>query len=179
MSFMENQVRGYKCPLYRRRTAQFKLHPFTFFAPVSMLGSFSVEEKAVLYGVTDGIPEYPSRIQPGLDMDTAFVSLFFEESGRLFEEPFNFLKQELREPAFYHSILTAMAGGAGEMVYRYIVKPQLNDFMGTVFETICLQYLYLPQIYRRLPFPLGNAGRWRGNNPEKQRQEEMVKIDIA
>ena len=179
MSFMEKQVRGYKCPLYRRRTAQFKLHPFTFFAPVSMLGSFSVEEKAVLYGVTDGIPEYPSRIQPGTDMDTAFVSLFFEESGRLFEEPFNFLKQELREPAFYHSILTAVASGTGEMVYRHIVKPQLNDFMGAIFKTIYLQYLYLPRVYRKLPSPLRNAGRWRGNNPEKQRQEEMVKIDIA
>lgn len=124
-----------------------------------MLECFSAEEKAVLYGVTGGIPEYLSRIHPGTDMDTAIVSLFFEESGRLFGEPSNLLKQELREPASYHSILTAVAGGAGEMVYRYIVKPQLNDFMGTVFETICLQYLYLPQIYRRLPFPLGNVGR--------------------
>ena len=30
MSFMENQVLGYKSPLYGRRTAQFKLNPFTF-----------------------------------------------------------------------------------------------------------------------------------------------------
>ena len=85
---------------------------------------------------------------------------FFEESGRLFEEPFSFLKQELRELAFYHSILIAMAGGAGEMVYRYIVKPQLNDFMGAIFKTIYLQYLYLPQVYRKLPSPLRNARRW-------------------
>ena len=31
MSFMENQVLGYQSPLYGRRTAQFKLLPFTFF----------------------------------------------------------------------------------------------------------------------------------------------------
>ena len=56
---------------------------------------------------------------------------------------------------------------------------QLNDFMGTVFETICRQYLYLPQIYRRLPFPLRNAGRWRGNNPEKRRQKDAVQYRAA
>lgn len=245
MSFMEEQVLGYKSPLYGRRTAQFKLHPFTFFEAAAMLDSFSLEERAILYGVTGGIPEYISRIQPGADMDTAITSLFFEESGRLFEEPSNLLKQELREPASYHSILSAVAGGAsrmneiatktgletggcsnqlaslialeivkkerpitenessrktlyrladsmflfwyrfvrpnisaisagaGQMVYQHIVKPQMNDFMGTVFETICLQYLYLPQVYKGLPFPLGNAGRWWGNNPEKRRQEEI------
>ena len=97
MSFMEKQVLGYKSPLYGRRTAQFKLHPFTFFEASPMLESFSAEEKAVLYGVTGGIPEYLSRIHPGTDMDTAIVSLFFEESGRLFGEPSNLLKQELRE----------------------------------------------------------------------------------
>ena len=80
-----------------------------------MLECFSAEEKAVLYGVTGGIPEYLSRIHPGTDMDTAIVSLFFEESGRLFGEPSNLLKQELREPASYHSILTAVAGGASRM----------------------------------------------------------------
>ena len=30
MSFMENQVLGYKSPLYGRRSAQFKITPFTF-----------------------------------------------------------------------------------------------------------------------------------------------------
>ncbi|MDR1689385.1 MAG: ATP-binding protein, partial [Clostridiales bacterium] len=31
MSFMENQVLGYQSPLYGRRTAQFKILPFSFF----------------------------------------------------------------------------------------------------------------------------------------------------
>ena len=80
---------------------------------------------------------------------------------------------------FVRPNISAVSAGAGEMVYRHIVKPQLNDFMGTVFETICRQYLYLPQIYRRLPFPLGNAGRWWGNNPEKRRQEDAVQYRAA
>ena len=58
MSFMEEQVLGYKSPLYGRRTAQFKIHPFTYFEAKEMLSSYTNEEQAVLYGVTGGIPEF-------------------------------------------------------------------------------------------------------------------------
>ena len=103
MSFMEEQVLGYKSPLYGRRTAQFKLHPFTFFEARKMLTGFSPEEQAVLYGVTGGIPEYLSRISQTQTMDENILELFFDESGRLFEEPVNLLKQELREPCLLYT----------------------------------------------------------------------------
>lgn len=76
MSFMEEQVLGYKSPLYGRRTAQFKLHPFTFFEARKMLTGFSPEEQAVLYGVTGGIPEYLSRISQTQTMDENILELF-------------------------------------------------------------------------------------------------------
>ena len=63
MSFMEHQVLGYKSPLYGRRTAQFKIHPFTFFEARNLCPEFTREEQAVIYGVTGGIPEYLSRIK--------------------------------------------------------------------------------------------------------------------
>lgn len=53
--------------------------------------------------MTGGIPEYLSRISQTQTMDENILELFFDESGRLFEEPVNLLKQELREPASYHS----------------------------------------------------------------------------
>ena len=97
MSFMEEQVLGYKSPLYGRRTAQFKLHPFSYFEAKEMLSEFSTEEQAVLYGVTGGIPEYLSRIRINQSMDDNIKELFFDESGRLFDEPGNLLKQELQD----------------------------------------------------------------------------------
>ena len=245
MSFMEEQVLGYKSPLYGRRTAQFKLHPFTFYEARKMLTGFSPEEQAVLYGVTGGIPEYLSRISQTRTMDENILELFFDESGRLFEEPVNLLKQELREPASYHSIISAIAGGAsrineiatktgmetsgcsnqiasltalgiirretpvtegvssrktiyrledsmflfwyrfvrpnmsgiiqnaGETIYEHVVKPNMSDYMGRVFEDMCRQYLYHPQVYATLPFLPGNIGRWWGTDPVKKRQEEI------
>lgn len=115
MSFMENQVLGYKSPLYGRRTAQFKIRPFTFFESRQLLAGFSGEEQAILYGATGGVPEYLSRIKSNLSMDDNLCQLFFEESGRLYEEPSNLLKQELREPATYHSIISAIAQGASKL----------------------------------------------------------------
>lgn len=250
MSFMEEQVLGYKSPLYGRRTAQFKIHPFTFFESRRMLMDFSAEDQAVLYGVTGGIPEYLSRINERYSLDENVIQLFFEESGRLFEEPVNLMKQELKEPMTYHSIISAIAGGAsklneiatrtgletsgcsnqisslialgivrrevpvtepvtsrktlycledsmfwfwyrfvrpnissisrgvGEQVYRTLVLPQLSDFMGHIFEEICKQYLYLPDIYSRLPFTIGDVGRWWGNNPRMKRQEEIDLMSV-
>ena len=59
-----------------------------------MLSGFQREEQAVLYGVTGGIPEYLSHIQGNLSVHENIAQLFFEESGRLFEEPLNLMKQE-------------------------------------------------------------------------------------
>ena len=178
-----------------------------------MLGNYSPGQQAIFYGVTGGIPEYLSRIDMNLGVDENVIQLFFEESGRLFEEPVNLMKQELKEPMTYPSIIAAIASGArrlneiatktgletsggsnqlsslislgmvkkempvtepetgrktlyqlsdsmflfwyrfvrpnvssiirgvGEQVYDSIVKPQMNDFMGSVFEEICKQYL--------------------------------------
>ena len=251
MSFMENQVLGYKSPLYGRRTAQFKLHPFTFSEARQMLGGYSAEDQAILYGITGGIPEYLNRIDPTMSVDENILDLFFDESGRLFEEPTNLLKQELKEPASYHSIISAIASGSSRMNeiatktgletggcsnlltslislgivkrevpitekessrktlyqlcdnmflfwYRFVrpntsaisrgsgaaiyyskVKPQLMDFMGKIFEEICIQYLFSPTVYDTAPFPIGNIGRWWGTNPKTKMQEEIDIVAIS
>ena len=115
MSFMEKQVLGYKSPLYGRRTAQYKLLPFDYLESAEMLPGFTHEEKIVLYGVTGGIPEYLSRIDNTLSLQENARDLFFDPSGRLFEEPSNLLKQELKIPETYNAIITAIADGRSKL----------------------------------------------------------------
>jgi AAA+ ATPase superfamily predicted ATPase len=55
---MENQVLGYKSPLYGRRTAQFKIEPLDYYDVADYFHSFSLEKKLLAYGVTGGIPQY-------------------------------------------------------------------------------------------------------------------------
>lgn len=115
MSFMEYQVLGYKSPLYGRRTAQFKIKPFTYYESAELLTGFNNEEQAVLYGITGGIPDYLSRIDLKLSVKENIENLFLSESGHLYEEPSNLLKQELREPATYNGIIAAIANGASKL----------------------------------------------------------------
>jgi AAA+ ATPase superfamily predicted ATPase len=115
MSFMEHQVLGYKSPLYGRRTAQYKLLPFDYLESAEMCSGFDHEEKIILYSVTGGIPEYLSRIDRSLSLRENVRELFFDPSGRLFEEPSNLLKQELKFPETYNAIITAIAEGGSKL----------------------------------------------------------------
>ncbi|MCH4890628.1 ATP-binding protein [Acidaminobacter sp. JC074] len=115
MSFMENQVLGYKSPLYGRRTIQFKIKAFNFLTSSEMLSGYSLEDKILLHVITGGIPEYLSRIDKTVTAKDNIVGLFFNESGHLYEEPSNLLKQELRDPATYNGIIEAIANGASRL----------------------------------------------------------------
>ena len=74
---------------------------------------------------------------------------------------------------FVFKNMSLIVSGHGEMVYENIVKPQLNDFMGIVFEDIAKQYLLDLIKNNAAPFFLGNIGKWWGNNPTLKRQEEI------
>ena len=115
MSFMENQVLGYKSPLYGRRTSQFKILPLTFFEALPFYNGFSDFDKATLYGVTGGIPEYLSKLNQNSSVRNNIINLFLSPSGYLYEEPSNLIKQELREPAIYNGIIEAIACGASRL----------------------------------------------------------------
>jgi len=115
MSFMENQVLGYKSPLYGRRSCQFKIEPFRYYECSKLLTGFNEIEKITLFGICGGIPEYVSRINNNLSVQQNAENLFFNPSGRLFEEPSSLLKQELKAPQTYNAIISAIASGATKM----------------------------------------------------------------
>lgn len=85
MSFMENQVLGYKSPLYGRRTAQFKVLPFNFFESKQFLKNFKPEDQAILYGITGGIPEYLNQIDNKLSIKPNITNLFLTPSGNFYK----------------------------------------------------------------------------------------------
>ena len=244
MSFMENQVLGYKSPLYGRKTSQLKIQPFDFFESRALCANFTPEQQATLYGALWGVPEYYMHINSKKGLNENLIDLFFRPGGRLFEEPLNLLKQEMRAPATYNAVITAIAQGAsrlneiatkagletgatsnvlsslmelgivrreipatekssrksiyvindtmyrfwftfvwnyltninrgvGDLVYKKFVEDKINEYMGHVFEDICLQYLYTEKGLTALPFLPENIGRWWGNDPKKKREEEI------
>lgn len=115
MSFMENQVLGYQSPLYGRRTGQFKIEPLNYKETAMFNPDLDNATNAFVYGITGGIPHYINKLNVGGDLRNALIENFFDRSSYLFEEPTNLLKQELREPGVYNSIITAIAEGSSRM----------------------------------------------------------------
>lgn len=115
MSYMEDHVLAYKAPLYGRRTAQMKLLPFDFEETCHYFKNFSDEDKALIYGIVGGTPQYLLQMDDRLSVEDNIKNTFLNPISFLYEEPVNLLKQEVREPAIYTAIITAIAAGASRM----------------------------------------------------------------
>lgn len=115
MSYMEDHVLAYKSPLYGRRTAQIKLLPFDFEETCRYFKNLSNEDKALIYGIVGGTPQYLLQINDSLSVEENIKNTFLNPMSFLYEEPINLLKQEVREPAIYTAIITAIAAGASRM----------------------------------------------------------------
>lgn len=115
MSYMEDQVLAYKAPLYGRRTAQLKILPFEFLEACNYFKNFSDDDKALAYGIVGGTPQYLLQLNDTHSIKENIQRMYLNPSSFLFEEPNNLLKQEVREPAIYNAVITAIASGAGKL----------------------------------------------------------------
>ena len=115
MSFMEKEVLNHKSPLFGRRTAQFRLEPLTYLDAAKFHPELPPDVNALIYGITGGIPHYINKLDVKSSLKDALLENVFDTSAYLFEEPENLLKQELREPAIYNSIIAAIANGAARL----------------------------------------------------------------
>lgn len=133
MSYMEDHVLAYKAPLYGRRTAQIKLLPFDFEETCRYFKHYNAEEKALAYGIMGGTPQYLLQMNDGLSIEENIKNTYLNPTAAIFEEPINLLKQEVREPAIYTAIITAIATGASRM----------SEISGKVDEetNVCSTYL--------------------------------------
>lgn len=115
VGFMEREVLGEKSPLFGRRTAQIHLQPLSFAESRRFFPEWTAEDQLCAYGILGGIPQYLKQFDPGGTIASNVQERLLEKTAYLFEEPKNLLRQELRQPALYHSILTAVAGGASKI----------------------------------------------------------------
>ncbi|KAB5608320.1 ATP-binding protein [Bifidobacterium jacchi] len=110
--FMESKVLGYKSPLYGRRNAQIRLKPFDLFEACQLMPPNAHWQTRIHYYATlGGTPYYLEQIDPDLTFAQNMQARCFSQNGILYEEPMMLLRQELREPALYSSILDAVGAG--------------------------------------------------------------------
>ena len=71
---------------------------------------------------------------------------------------------------------TLLETGAQDVVWEKRVKPDLNHYMGLVFEKICKEYLLRKNSRGELPLLFTKIGRWWGTDKKKHSQ---VEIDLV
>lgn len=157
ISFMENEVLGHKSPLFGRRTAQMKIDGFDYYDAAKMMEGFSFEDKIKLYSCIGGTPHYLSQIDKSLTYEENIKDLYFNVSGYLYEEPTMLLQQELREPAMYNSIISAIASGASKL---NDIATKINEDTSKTVKYINT-LLNLKILHKEYPF---------GDNPAKSRK---------
>lgn len=115
ISFMENEVLSEKSPIFGRRNSQINVKPFNYLEAAEFMPGYSIEEKAICYGITGGIAKYLSLIDVSKSLDENIVDLFFRNTGYLYEEPNNLLVQEFRNVAVYNDIINTIASGSNKI----------------------------------------------------------------
>lgn len=77
---------------------------------------------------------------------------------------------------FVYRYKSMVEQGLAEVVYTKKIETYFNEYMGGIFEDICLEYLIRKNREQKLPFIVEEFGTWWGNNSIEKRQEE---IDIV
>ena len=116
VSFMLNDVMGYKSPLYGRCTGSMEVLPFDYLESAEFFPNYSAEEKLIAYGILGGVPRYLNAFDPKRSLKENLISEILADGAFLNDEPQTLLRMELREPAVYNSILEAVANGCNRVV---------------------------------------------------------------
>ena len=113
LGFMEREVLGRASPLFGRRTAQIHLQPFGYLDAARFHPRWSLADRARAYFLVGGLPQYLLCLDDGRSIDGNMRRSLLDEFAPLFHEPTFLLREELREVAPYHAVLSAVASGHG------------------------------------------------------------------
>lgn len=112
VSFMKDEVLAESAPLHGRSDLELKLHPFNYIETAEFLDSYTNEEKAICYGLTNGVAKYIEQFDTALSLEENIVNQFYSIGGYFSEEQIKtVITNERQNPALYNSIISAVATG--------------------------------------------------------------------
>ena len=140
VSFMVNDVMGYKSPLYGRITAQIEIKPFDYLDSAKFFPHYDIEEQIQAYGILGGIPRYLEAFDDRKSIEENIAAHILSENAFLHEEPQMLLRMELREPSVYNTILESIAAGYNK---QSLIADHIHEE-----RTKCGKYLQVLQSIR-------------------------------
>ena len=132
MSFIEKKVLSEKSPLYGRATGIYKMNELPFNDAIKFFPEYSDEDKMLAYSVLGGIPHYLRQFDPKLPLRDNIIRNVLTKGCVLYSEVEFLIRQELREPAMYNTIIEAVALGNTALNDIY-TKTQLDKVKISVY----------------------------------------------
>lgn len=121
MSYIEKEILSEKNPLYGRATGIYKMLPMSFKDSSLFFNKWKIKDKIIAYSILGGIPYYLSQFDSKKSLKENICSNILKKGSILYSEPEFLIRQELREPATYNTIIQAIAMG----------KTSFNDIQQT------------------------------------------------
>lgn len=116
VSMMEKGVLSHKSPLYGRKTAHLRISQIPFSYLHDFFPMNSIEKNIEFYSILGGIPFYLEKFSDKKKTFENAKEQILHKRGKLYEEVDFLLKEELREPDVYKTILSAVASGKTKVV---------------------------------------------------------------
>jgi len=110
ISMMEKKVLGHKSPLYGRRTGQFLIRPFNL-KDVKRYLKKSMKTSIEIYSVFGGTPAYILAFDKRRSLFYNIENNLLRWDSFLYKDVEFLLREELSEPRYYFSILSAIGKG--------------------------------------------------------------------
>ena len=107
--FVQNVLTG---PAYGRNTGALQLRPLGYRDAGLFFPGWSHEDQVRAYAVVGGVPHYLLQLDPGHPLVWNVQQHVLRRGAVLYQEAELLVREELREPRIYFSILRAISGGA-------------------------------------------------------------------
>ncbi|MGH2388414.1 MAG: ATP-binding protein [Chloroflexota bacterium] len=145
-------------PLYRRRTRQLLVEPFTYRDAARFFPHWTELDRLLAWGVAGGVPSYLHALA-GISLEAAIIEHMLDKSAILYTEAEVLLSQEVRGvgPALLSAMLAAIAYGCTE-------PNEISQRVGRPVTSLSGALRFLVEygiLTRRVPFTVANPERTR------------------
>lgn len=138
MSYIEKEILSEKNPLYGRATGICKMLPMPYFDSVKFFPNWNNRDKVLAHAILGGIPYYLSQFDDSKDLKQNICSSVLKRGSILYSEPEFLMRQELREPGTYNTIIQSIASGKTAFneiqQFTLIEKGKLSVYLKNLIE---------------------------------------------
>jgi AAA+ ATPase superfamily predicted ATPase len=160
--FVRNVLTG---PAYGRNTGALQLHPLGYREAGAFFPGWSPADRLRAYAVVGGVPHYLKQFDPDRSLAWNIQHRLLSRGAPLYQEAELMLREELREPRLYYSILRAISEGhtrASDIGARVLMPGARSDL--TSYLTM-LQELGLAEYRRPVVGGAVRRGTWSIADP--------------